>query len=219
MRPHREIQIEAERLGALGREYLAEQRGRGRGEVFIVPLPRLLARLPDSRVRIGTFPGADESDPHAQRRERHVEARMENDELMFCLVERECDLDAQGRLLRDRDPEAVMASPSSFDLLLAGYELVEQDRLAEALAPYVEHEDSDLRADPTVVAEVEQILEAGPLPAPDRMRAKAEIVDFLEGRLKASDFIEHAIDRQRLREVCVERKAERAGMRLTIDQE
>lgn len=219
MRPHREIQNEAERLVLLGRDYLAEQRARPATEVAIVPLPRLLARLPDSRVSVGAAPAAEASESREQLRERHVEADIEKDELVFRLVERECDLDADGKVVREGEPDAVMVSRSGFDLLLAGYELVEEERLAESLVPYVDKSDGELKADPADVAQVEEILEADALPVSDRMRAKAEIVDFLEGRLEASAFIEHAIDRQRLREVCAERETQTACLRLTVDHD
>ncbi len=218
MRPHREIQNEGERLVLLGREYLAERRGLA-AEGSIVALPRVLARLPDSRVTVANAALAEESEVSQLHRERHVEADIENDELMFRLIEREHQLDADGRVLSEGQPESVMFSRSGFDLLLAGYELVEEERLAEALAPYADREDGELKSDPESVARVEEILETSELPAADRMRAKAEIVDFLEGRLKANDFIEHAIDRQRLREVCAERQTQRSEMRLTIDHD
>lgn len=217
MRPHREIQNEAERLVLLGREYLAERRGLA-GEGSIVSLPRVLARLPESRVTIENPLLADDSNARQQQRERHIEADIENDELMFRLIEREHQLDADGKVLREGEPEPIMVSRSGFDLLLAGYELVEEERLAEALAPYADR-DGDLKSDPQSVAQIEEILETSELPVADRMRAKSEIVDFLEGRLDAGEFIEHAIDRQRLREVCVERQAHRSEMRVTIDND
>ena len=126
-------------------------------------------------------------------------------------------LDADGRVLREGQPETVMFSRSGFDLLLAGYELVEEERLAEALAPYADRD--ELKSDPETVGKIEAILETSELPVADRMRAKAEIMDFLEGRLDANEFIEHAIDRQRLREVCAERQTQRSEMRLTIDRD
>jgi hypothetical protein len=218
MRPHREIQNEAERLVLLGREYLAERRGLA-AESSIVALPRVLARLPDSRVTVPNPALADASEPAQQHRERHIEADIENDELLFRLIEREHQLDADGRVLREGQPETVMVSRSGFDLLLAGYELVEEERLAEALAPYSDRDDDQLKSDPEAVAQIEEILETSELPVADRMRAKAEIVDFLEGRLEPSEFIEHAIDRQRLREVSAERQTQRSDMRLTIDRD
>ena len=52
------------------------------------------------------------------------------------------------------------------------------------------------RIDDREVAEVETILETHLLPASDRMRTKAEIVEYLEGRLEPGVFIAHAIDRE-----------------------
>jgi hypothetical protein len=214
MKTHREIQNEAERLVVLGREYRAERRAHA-GEA-IVTLPRVVGRLPDSQVSIASGEAASAGATH-RRRERHIEADIEHDELMFRLVERETELAADGRSLRGARPETVMVSRSGFDLLLGGYELVEEERLAEALAPYADRDDT--KADSEAVAEVEGILETSGLPVVDRMRAKAEIIDFLEGRLEPGEFIEHAIDRQRLGEVCAEREVQRAEMRLTINHD
>ena len=64
MRPHREIQNEAERLVLLGREYLAERRGLA-ADSSIVALPGVLARLPDF-VLIGES-GSGEASVEAAR--------------------------------------------------------------------------------------------------------------------------------------------------------
>lgn len=214
MKPHREIQNDAEKLVVLGREFLAERRAHA-GEA-IVMLPRTVGRLPDSQVSVATGEAASAGATH-RLRERHIEADIEHDELLFRLVERESELAADGRRLREASPETVMVSRSGFDLLLGGYELVEEERIGEALAPYADRD--DMKADPEAVAEVESILETSTLPVADRMRAKAEIVDFLEGRLEPGEFIEHAIDRQRLGEICAEREAQRTEMRLTINSD
>lgn len=218
MRSHREIQNEAQRLVLQGREYLAERRALA-ADAPVVALPRVLARLPDSRVAVANVALLAESEAREEHRQRHIEADIENDELMFRLIERENQLDAEGRVLREGEPETIMVSRSGFDLLLAGYELVEEERLAEALAPYAAREIGDAKFDPVAVAKIEEILETSELPVADRMRAKADIVDFLEGRLDAGEFIEHAIDRHRLREVCAERQTQRSELRLTIDHD
>lgn len=218
MRPHQEIQNEAQRLVLLGREYLAERRALA-GDGPIVSLPRVLARLPDSRVTVANGALIAESEARQAHRQRHIEADLENNELMFRLIERENQLDAEGRVIRAGEPEAIMFSRSGFDLLLAGYELVEEEGLAEALAPYADRHGGAANSSPEATAHIEEILETSELPVADRMRAKAEIVDYLEGRLDAGGFIEHAIDRHRLREVCAERQMQRSDLRLTIDHD
>lgn len=218
MKPHREIQNEAQQLVLHGREYLAERRALA-ADAPVVSLPRVMARLPDSRVTAANVALLAENEAREEHRQRHIEADIENDELMFRLIERESQLDAKGRVLREGEPEVIMFSRSGFDLLLAGYELVEEERLAEALAPYAEREAGDAKSDPVAVAKIEEILETSDLPVADRMRAKGEIVDFLEGRLDAGEFIEHTIDRHRLREVCAERETQRSDLRLTVDHD
>jgi hypothetical protein len=126
-----------------------------------------------------------------------------------------------GRVVRDDAPLVVMFGESAFDTLRTGYELAEEERLAELLTPFAERsEDRDCSepADGETVAEVEAILETNLLPPTDRLRTKAEIAEFLEGRLEASVFIAHAVERQCAREGRCERLAERHEIKLTIDE-
>jgi hypothetical protein len=93
--------------------------------------------------------------------------------------------------------------------------MVEEDRMTELLAPYADRSEiAEGSADDRTVAEVEEILETGLLAESDRLQAKAEIIEFLEGRLEASTFIAHAIDRQCARESLHERQTQRHEMKL-----
>jgi hypothetical protein len=219
MKTNDEIQHEAQRMVELGRRYRDEVRTSS-VNAEVVPLPRVLVRLPDSVVTPRPIaPGLPE--PSQIRRERHVEAAIEHDELVFRLMARETETNGAGEVVRESPSELVMVSHSGIDLLHAGYELAEEDRLSEALSPYIERSearDNDESADFEAVAKVEEILETNLLAPSDRLRAKAEIVEFLEGRLEASAFIAHAIDRLGAREHLGERVAQRPEMRLTINE-
>jgi len=204
----------------LGRSYRDEQRAAGLSAT-VVPLPRVLTRLPDSLVTTRHNAEPESESVHTHRHQRHIEAAIEHDELVYRLMEQETETTGSGRVVREDAPAVVMVSHSGFDLLLAGHELVEEDRLGEKLAPYAERSERSDGSDPAderSVAEVEEILETNLLSLSDRLRAKAEIVKFLEGRLEASAFIAQAIDRQCARESRRETQAERHEMRLTIDE-
>ena len=201
MKTHDEIQREAQRLVALGRSYRDEQRQLGLGST-VVPMPRVLVRLPDSMTtsRQAVAAGADEVRRH--RWERYIEAAIEHDELVYRLQERETVTNGAGRLVREEAPASILVSHSGFDLLHTGYEMAEEDRLGELLAPYADYSDGrgGEAADERTVAEVEEILGTIALPPSDRLRAKAEVVEFLEGRLEPSLFIDRLVDRQCARE-------------------
>jgi len=104
--------------------------------------------------------------------------------------------------------------------LHTGYELAEEERLGELLTPYAERveEREGSEADGATVADVEAILETSLLPHSDRIRSKAEIGEFIEGRLEPSAFIARAIERHCVRDDRCERLAERHEIKLTIDE-
>lgn len=202
---------------ALGRSYRDEQRQLGGGST-VVPLPRVLARLPDS-VTTGRPKGEPGSGELLLRhRQRYIEAAVEHDELVYRLQEQETVKTRSGELIREEDPTTIMVSHSGFDLLHSGYEMAEEDRLGELLAPYADYREGrgGEAADDRTVAEVEEILGTMALPPSDRLRAKGEVVDFLEGRLEPSLFIDRAIERQCAREgqLQTERQIHRREMRL-----
>jgi len=218
MKTNEEIQREAQRMVMAGRRYGEEHRGVV-GEV--VPLPRVLVQLPDVQVTRKAEVAAPGSETRLVNRHRHIEAAFEDDALIFRLMERETEPANATVATRTGDPVEVMVSRSGFDLLHAGYEMVEEDRLFERLAPYSERiEERDARdpVDEHEVAEVEAVLETHLLPPSDRLRMKADIVEFLEGRLEAGVFIAHAIDRQCAREGQRQSRTQRHEHKLTINE-
>jgi hypothetical protein len=136
-------------------------------------------------------------------------------------MEQEREMTGAGKIIRDDEPSVIMVSKSGFDLLHTGYELAEEDRLAELLTPYAEYAEDDPGEGPVderSIAEVEEILETSLLSNSARLRARVEIVEFLEGRLEPSVFIEHAIDRQCAREGPREDQRRLQELRLTIGE-
>lgn len=204
MKTNQEIQAEARQLMVLGDQFQSEQR-LANVSATAVTAPRVLAILP--------------MNPATPGRERHVEAATVGGMLMFRLMERETDVLRADRGERDAEGTLLASSASAYDVLSTGYELAEEERLAAALERYVER--SEDRADPAdgeAVAEVEEILETKILPPADRLRTKAEVVEFLEGRLEQSALIARNIERRCSREDYREHLVERHELKLTIGE-
>ncbi len=220
MKTNQEIHSEAQRLMVLGRQYRDEQRHAGTFEAA-APLPRLLVRLPVSLVTTAHNAEPESEGVHTHRRERFVEAAMDRDELVYRLMEQETETTGSGRMVRDAAPSVVMVGGSAFDALHTGYELADEERLGELLTPYaesVEDRQGFDAPDGETVAEVEAILETSLLPHSDRIRTKAEIGEFLEGRLEPSAFIARAIERQCARGGQSEQITKRHEIKLTINE-
>lgn len=204
MKTNQEIKSEAQQLTLLGRQFQNEQRLASVGTV-LVAAPRALMHFSANPISSGV--------------ERRVDVAMDDGAVVFRLMETGAnDLDSQ----QDKDAgegTLILSSSEASDVLSAGYVLAEGERLASALEPYAElSEQCADPADDETVAEVETILEAEHLSPADRMRTRAEVVGFLEGRIKPSVLIGRAIERQCAREVFREAMIERHEMKLTIGE-
>ncbi len=204
MKTNQEIKAEAQQLTLLGRQVQNEQRLASVGTVLAVT-PSTLMQFP--------------ANPMSPGLERRVDVAIDNGALMYRLMETGLnDLDAQHDK-RTSEGTLILSSPEAYDVLSAGYVLAEGERLASALEPYAElSEESADPADDETVSEVEAILETGQLSPADRMRTRAEVVGFLEGRLKPSALIGRAIERQCAREEFREAMIERHELKLTIGE-
>jgi hypothetical protein len=204
MKTHRDLLVEARRLEGLGSEYTRE------GDFSAA---RVLLSLPDSSLR----------QPSVATEERAVMRRWIDVAMVEGMLEYR--LWESGSTSEDAakptEPRFVTGSDSAFDVLAEGYERCERDRLAEALAPFAERaerKEIGETIDPTLVEEIEEIVEADELSPAARLHAKADIVGFLEGRLDPSDFINVAINRQYRREMETEAIEQRAAERMAIEQ-
>ncbi|MGC4073977.1 MAG: hypothetical protein QM760_15995 [Nibricoccus sp.] len=187
MKTHQEIQTEARQLMALGGQFLSEQRTATNAAVLSTS--RTLFQFPSNLTPAGS--------------ERHIDAAIGEGALVFRLVERDTNASQE-----DSRSETLLASSSSAnDVLSTGYELAEEERLAVELEPYAERsEETENPADGETVSCVEAILESRQLAPVDRFRTKAEIVEFLEGRLDPSEMISRHIERQCAREGVTEKR-------------
>jgi hypothetical protein len=213
MKSSLEIESEAKHLMALGRRYRDEQR-RLIGKAASATSPSVLMHLMVATA-LGQGSPSEVESVRPNRREWFVEGAMDRDQLVFRLVKQELTM-SRGIVL-EAPPALVMLGDSAFDVLRAGYELAEAERLSETLAPYFDHADHE-RADRATVAEVEKVMETHLLSPAERQRAKAEIVEFLSGRLETSAFIAHAIQRQLERHDRREQLAEWPEIKLSIGE-
>jgi hypothetical protein len=193
MKTKEEILVEAQIVTSLGRDYHAEQLGRPNHSQVVAP-PRTLMVLDGSAEPrwLAKFGSEDSDEP---RRERYVDATIESGQLIFHLMERDVGFVDLGQV--DDSAFAITSSFSAYDVLRVGYELAESERLATAIEPYAEAcAESEDPANADTVAELEGILQSARLPVADRLRAKSEIIEFLEGRLGPSDFIARVVERR-----------------------
>jgi hypothetical protein len=145
-----------------------------------------------------------------------VEVARDGDDPEFLLVEAEARSSGAGD--STESPLILTRSDSAYDVLRDGYEALEEERLADFLTPIAnrnEVEGTLEDADPDLIEEIETFVEADKLLPSARLRTRADIVEFLEGRLSPSEFISAAIERQGPRPQNRERVAERLNERIS----
>jgi hypothetical protein len=180
MKPDEQIREEAVRLEQLARSWIAT--------AGTAPSAAPLAVL--SEVHLGDA-------GNVAHRGLRIEVERSGDDPEFLLVEDEARV-VEGPDASD-SPLILTRSDSAYDVLRDGYEAIEEDRLADFLTPIANREEiagSLEEADPELVEEIETFMEVDQLSPSVRMRTRADIVEFLGGRLGPSDFISAAIQRQ-----------------------
>lgn len=182
MKTHTALLAEARRIEAIGDLYLGEHRQ---------------AALAGEAVRPRAIPTFFASSS------RWLEVELIDGALEYRVVERVSPgIDAT---------RVVSTHESAFDALAEGDEIEEKEALSERINPIVERigrrefEDS---VEPSVLQEVEAMLDAGELDPAAQLRTRAEIVEFLAGEMEAS----------RLVAAVVERRSEREAERETFSQ-
>jgi len=178
MKPNTEIQEEAERLERLAREWIVTGGPK--------PEPVALAVVPDNRIAAATVP----------RQHLWVAIVREDDGPEFLLLQDDAD---PARAAGQSAPLVLTRGDSAYDVLRDGYEVREEERLAEFLTPIANRVGTEgpiEDANPELVEEIVAALEADNLTPSAQLRTRADIVEFLEGRLTPSDFISAAIERQ-----------------------
>lgn len=197
MKTNQEIQAEARQLMVQGNQFLNEHRS-SHVNTPTRALVNLSSEVPEPRYK------------------HQVEAAILGGSLVFRLMSREPGMLGVDGSEKDSDPLILASSKSAFDVLRAGYELTEQDRLDVALEQFPDVNDS---ADDQAVREVEEIVHVDQLSPADRLRTKAETIEFLEGRMERGSFIARVIERQFSRgEDTRQRQVERHELKLTVGE-
>jgi len=227
MKTSQEIEVEAQRLMVLGRQYWEMSRGRDaeRGASPAITwqgsASRVLFRFPDSTVTFHLGAGSDPAATETRRWVRRIELELNRARPEYTLIEEEYEAEPFEGIERLNGPIPVMESDSVIDVLTEGYRITEEERLATLLDRYAERSDDRDGTDPSdarTVAEVEGILETNLLPHASRIRTKAEIAEFLAGRLEPSVFIAHVLERHCARDGGREQLTEQHEIKLTIDE-
>jgi len=198
MKTDQEIREEAARLQQLAREWIVAGAPQGAEPSFVLPEPET-----GEATRLG-------------RRLFRVEAVRENNLLEFLLVQQEAHSEQLGP---QEEPLILTRSDSAYEVLREGYDMQEEERLTAGLTPIlgrIEDQGWIEDADPEAIDEIEAIVDSDHLTPSARLRTRAGIVELLEGRLTASEFISTTIERQGRRVSERERLGELLHERISV---
>lgn len=220
MKTHREIVIEAQRLDESARRLADEHRRAAAGRDTLQEVYWVLFGFPESRFTSQNYAADNDGDiAHTLSRRRRIEAAMVGDSLEYRLVQDEVETNATGAVVREVRSVLVTESESAEDVLEEGYDLAEQERLSDALVPYLERVqagESLAGMEPQIVEEIEALVGAADLLPASRIQAKADVVRLVHGQIEPDDFITAAISRHRHCETTCECLAEHPRERQLI---
>lgn len=216
MKTHREIVIEGQRLEESARRFAEDQRR----DATLRDAFSVLFSFPESRFTRHVDTGGGIA-IHTHRQLRRIEASVVSDQPEYRLIQDEIETNEAGATVKELSPLLMLTSDSAVEVLEEGYELAEEERLSDALAPYVERAEAgefEDSVEPHVVEEIEALVGAGDLLPASRLHAKADIMRLLDGRLEPDEFITAAIARQRHCERVHESITEHPRERILIGQ-
>lgn len=224
MKTEQQLITEAGRLDQLGRQHWEEWRSRHEGfrpasaGIGTRTELRVLFRFPDTLMTVDGDGIGNRTEAETHRITRRIEVTLDANRPEFTLVEEEYTADPFDGVERLHGPIPIVRSDHVLDALTEGYQLAEEDRICALLMPFRDRIGEIDDVDSELVEKIETIVEAGELGPTARLRAKADIVAFLEGRLPASDFISAAIARQCHRDDERQILAETHGERISITE-
>jgi len=195
MRTRTELEIEARRLEQHARE--------ASGHPIETPFALAALRAPS----LFTFPESSAKLHAAANAEvlftvrmiRRIDVTEGRAGFEYKLMEEEFVSDAQGKLVRHYDPIDLITSGNVLEVLSAGYQRLDEDRLWERVDPVrsrIETNGFTLAEHAEAVAEVQRYASEMELSASALMRVKGDTIDLLEGRLEMGDFVSRTVARQ-----------------------
>lgn len=217
MKTQREIWLEAQRLERIGQQFRDEQRSAPSERHFYRDAFSVIFTFPESRFTSRAVDG--DGRLHDNRRLRRIEVGFIEDVLEYRLLQDEIETTQAGELIRNEQLVLVATSESAVDVLDEGYELADEERLGEALAPVLEKLSAGEFAngiEPDALREIEEIIEAGELMPAARLHSRADVARLLDGGIEPDGFIASAIQRHRQRETVSEQIVERANERIAM---
>lgn len=155
-----------------------------------------LFTFPTSTIHTTPNEGAPLQVQHRARRVDAVEVRSG---LHFRLVEEEVVTDAAGHLLQRLEPVVLVSAKEAIEPLRAGFRRVDEDRLAESVAPIVEQVRTPgltVGEADEAVSRIQQLTAGLDLSAASQLRVKSDAFDLVDGRLDVSEFVSRTVARQ-----------------------
>jgi len=194
MRSRTELEIEARAL-QLRAEEMRVARQSGENAAFGATATLLV--FPASQYRVNAASEYESTITHSFI--RRIEVSMAREEPEYRLKEEELVTSPKGELLRYYDNVELIVSDDVMDVLSAGYQKLDEDRLRERIEPLVDRVQSSTFPAPATkddVAEVEELVKDFDFSAAARLRTRMDALDMIEGRLEPGDFIARAVARQ-----------------------
>lgn len=197
MRTRNQLEIEARRIEQAARDSVPSWQAAGESTLAVAAVgPLQLFAFPESTVR---FNGPEIQGPLSHRMVRHIDVLQRPSGVEYRLIEEEFIFTADGEPVRHYDPIELVTSDDALDVLSAGYQRLDEDRLAERIEAVVDRIEAKSLDEPASVedlAEIEKATAELALTATAKMRTKADAIDMLEGRLEPGDFVARSIGRQ-----------------------
>jgi len=158
---------------------------------------RPLFVFPDSTYRANV--ASEFEGPLTFHFSRFVSGAPSNSEAEFKLFEKERVSNSDGETVRESEPFEIVCSDSAYEVLVAGYQRVDEDRLRERIEPIIDRMESSMFAEAPgaeEVTEIENFASELSLSASARMRLRIDAAAMLEGRMDADEFIARTVARQ-----------------------
>jgi hypothetical protein len=198
MRTRNQLEIEARQLEQTARDSMQGQVAASDQTLALAAAGALpLFTFPESTVRLNA--ASEFQGPLSHRMVRYIDAVQRPSGMEYRLMEEEFVSSADGEPVRHYDPIELVTSDDALDALSAGYQRLDEDRLAERIESVVDRIEANTFAEPANgedLAEIEKATTELGLSATAKMRTKADAIDLLEGRLEPGDFVARSVGRQ-----------------------
>ena len=198
MRTRAELEMEARRLEQRAHDAREAPSDRIEKSLTLAGLGVApLFTFPESSVKLYAAPNSEVL--FTARMIRHIDATEGRAGLEYKLTEEEFISDPQGKLVRHYDPIGLVTSDNVMDVLSAGFQRLDEDRLWERVKPvrgrfdttgFTESERAEAEN------EIERYASEMELSSSARLRVKSDTIDLLEGRLEMGDFVSRTVARQ-----------------------